>query len=66
MGHVLGIGTIWDDKGCMASCKSGVANNYVKAKCPAAPREYAALGCGDQLPIETSTGSPGSDCSHWS
>lgn len=66
MGHVLGLGTLWAGKGCVAAdcwagAGSGAVHNY---KCKAARREYAALGCGSELPLETDKA--GSSCSHWS
>jgi hypothetical protein len=60
-GHVLGIGTIWKKRGCESGCVvgSGAANRY---RCTAAQREWTALGCAGNLPIETSTNEAGSDC----
>jgi hypothetical protein len=65
MGHVLGIGSIWEDRGCMSGCAagSGSPNFYL---CKAARREYAATpGCKGDLPIETIMGA-GSGCAHFS
>lgn len=69
MAHCLGIGTVWDDNNWFSStCTpgSGAAISYTGANGVAA---YATTDCpsfSSTLRIETSTGSGGSDCSHWS
>lgn len=55
MGHVLGIGTFWEDK-CGQRCSSGVAT-YT---CEKAKAEYKALGYADNLKLESKV------CGHWS
>lgn len=40
------------------------SGNLVFYTCPAAQREYNAIGCVGQLPIET-TMPKGSSCVHW-
>lgn len=65
MAHVLGIGTIWEERGCMVGCTPltpSATNNYL---CANARREFAAIsGCGTDLPIETAA-RKGSSCAHW-
>ena len=55
MGHVLGIGTFWEDK-CGVRCYSG-ATMYT---CDKAKAEYKALGYTDNLKLESNV------CGHWS
>jgi hypothetical protein len=59
MGHVLGIGTLWLEKGVQTN--SGTCPyNGVNAN-----REYKRLtGCSNKAPTEQS-GNAGSKCSHW-
>lgn len=66
MGHVLGFGTVWNagSRSCMSSCTVG-SRSLTVYQCPNAQAEFNALGCKNQLPIETSTGDDASDCSHW-
>lgn len=59
MGHILGIGTLWKEKGIQINSE----------KCPYigsnANNEYKALtGCNAAVPIETDGGG-GTACSHW-
>jgi hypothetical protein len=63
VGHVLGIGTLWEDKGCTSGCVvgSGTPNYY---KCKHARAAYAnTTGCSGDLPIETKAPA-GSSCGH--
>jgi hypothetical protein len=60
-GHVLGIGTIWSRRGCMSGCTPSTPSSWNYYKCTAARREWTALGCSGDLPIETAMGS-GSGC----
>lgn len=55
MGHVLGIGTFWEEK-CGTKCSSG--SSYYT--CQRAKAEYKALGYKDELKIEPRV------CGHWS
>jgi hypothetical protein len=55
MGHVLGIGTFWEQK-CGTKCYSG-ATAYT---CSKAKAEYKALGYSDILKLESNV------CGHWS
>lgn len=67
MGHVLGIGTLWDQPkfGCMGACTPG-SNADVFYQCSNANKKYQELGCpGTAIPIETQMGD-GSGCGHWS
>ena len=70
MAHVLGItSTAFNLRGCFPSggCVVGSNANTVYT-CTQARAQFALVGCSSstQLRLETSTGSPGSDCSHWS
>jgi hypothetical protein len=62
MGHVIGIGTIWDEKGLLVGCPT--ANPiFLGAKARA---EFAALTNGDAAPVPVAnTGGPGTRCGHW-
>ena len=64
MGHVLGIGTIWDDKGLLKG--AGTSNPTFGGK--TAIKEYRKLrgaGAGlKRVPLEN-TGGPGTAGSHW-
>lgn len=62
MGHVIGIGTIWDRKGLLAN--AGTANPTFTGS--AAKREYGKLrGTGPTaVPVEN-TGRPGTRDGHW-
>lgn len=63
MGHVLGIGTIWDRKGLLKG--AGTANPTFDGKI--AKREYRALRGSSgsrRVPLEN-TGGPGTADSHW-
>lgn len=62
MGHVIGIGTIWEDKGLLAG--AGTTNPTFKGV--NAKREYGALkGMGPvKVPVEN-TGGPGTRDGHW-
>ncbi len=55
MGHVLGIGTFWEDR-CGKRCSSG-NTSYA---CDRAKAEYNALGYSDDLKLEPKV------CGHWS
>ena len=63
MGHVLGIGTLWNNFGLV---------NYSNASCPANPRytgsnarqEWLALGGSGDVPVEQDGGG-GTRCGHW-
>ena len=62
MGHVLGIGSIWEDKGRLVG--AGTANpRFIGAK---ADKEWAKLSHlpANQLPVEN-RGGPGTADSHW-
>lgn len=75
MGHVLGIGTLWDIKSlehghldydgdgtdCSSSKTFSTKPSFNGA---AATREYAALGGKGQAPVEDGYG-PGTKCGHW-
>lgn len=62
MGHVIGIGTVWANKGLLAG--AGTVNPRFTGK--AAKKEYGALkGTGPTpVPVEN-TGGPGTVDSHW-
>jgi hypothetical protein len=63
MGHVLGVGTVWEDKGLLKDPRSPNPN-FVGA---AAMDEHARLlggGAAVSVPVE-STGGPGTADSHW-
>jgi hypothetical protein len=60
MGHVLGIGTLWDAKGLLAG--SGTDDPTFTGT--AAVAEYAALGGTGDVPVEN-TGGPGTAEGHW-
>lgn len=63
MGHVLGIGTVWDRKGLLE--KAGSLNPTFRGK--GARREYKALrsaAAGKNVPVEN-TGGSGTAGSHW-
>ncbi|MSV31719.1 MAG: peptidase [Bryobacterales bacterium] len=62
MGHVIGIGTIWEDKGLLV----GAGTNNPTFKGVNAKREYGALkGMGPvKVPVEN-TGGPGTRDGHW-
>ena len=55
MGHVLGIGTFWNER-CGKKCSKGVSS-YT---CEKASEEYKALGYEDSLEIQADV------CGHWS
>jgi hypothetical protein len=60
MGHVLGIGTLWDLKGLVA----GSGTNDPTFTGAGAVAEYAALGGAGDVPVEN-TGGPGTAEGHW-
>ncbi len=62
MGHVLGIGSIWEDKAVLVG--AGTANPQFVGK--KADKEWAKLSKlpADQLPVENH-GGPGTEDSHW-
>ena len=60
MGHVLGIGTLWDAKGLLAG--SGTDDPTFTGA--GAVAEYAALGGTGNVPVEN-TGGPGTAEGHW-
>jgi Leishmanolysin len=67
MGHVIGFGTIWKNKGGFLSGAGpdqgcGNAPTYIKSNAKA---QYALLGGTGDVPIEGSTSGPGSCDSHW-
>lgn len=67
MGHVLGIGTLWQDPGMYldAPCNSAAppaTSRFVGAEANA--RHVEAGGVPDQLLVETD-GGPGTACGHW-
>jgi len=63
-GHVLGIGTLWEDRGCITGCSVSSPALNVYYQCTNARREYQSMpGCTGELPIETAAGQ-GSGCSH--
>eukprot|EP00591_Stephanopyxis_turris_P012690 CAMPEP_0195512646 /NCGR_PEP_ID=MMETSP0794_2-20130614/4532_1 /TAXON_ID=515487 /ORGANISM="Stephanopyxis turris, Strain CCMP 815" /LENGTH=825 /DNA_ID=CAMNT_0040640477 /DNA_START=251 /DNA_END=2728 /DNA_ORIENTATION=+ len=59
MGHVLGIGTMWDNA-CGSNCQNG---DYTYT-CPKAIEEHAKLGTSTSLLLEDEGGT-GTACSHW-
>lgn len=59
MGHVLGFGTIWDDKGLVGAGTSNPTFNG-----PAARGAWNAIGGSGNVPVENSGGS-GTAGSHW-
>ena len=65
MGHVLGIGTIWDDLNLLAfngsSCLNSSSIGFTGSSARA---EYADLGGSGNVPVENGGGS-GTKCSHW-
>lgn len=63
MGHVLGVGTVWEDKGLLKDPRSPNPN-FIGA---AAMDEHARLlGGGTAVPVPVeSTGGPGTADSHW-
>lgn len=60
MGHVLGIGTLWEPKGLLA----GAGTNDPVFTGAGAGAEYAALGGDGPVPVEN-TGGPGTAEGHW-
>jgi hypothetical protein len=62
MGHVIGIGTIWDNKGLLA----GAGTNNPRFTGTAARKEYGILKgtVPTAVPVEN-TGGPGTMNSHW-
>lgn len=60
MGHVLGIGTLWDQKGLLAG--SGTDDPTFTGA--GALAEYATLGGSGDIPVEN-TGGPGTAEGHW-
>jgi len=67
MGHVLGIGTIWSQKGC-SLCETGNGNYNPKGVCPEAQSRFNASpgrNPAANLLIEQN-GGPGTACGHWS
>ena len=62
MGHVIGIGTIWDNKGLL----SGAGTNNPRFTGTAARKEYGILKgtAPTAVPVEN-TGGPGTMNSHW-
>lgn len=65
MGHVLGIGTLWNWHGLAPNTKNQ------NGQCPyiynsKASQEWRAISqCNSAAPVEDSTGRQGSDCGHW-
>jgi hypothetical protein len=75
MGHVLGIGTRWEDNGLVdfvgpggeTSCRDVAANSFVTDPTftgALANAEYATLGGSGGAPIENGFGA-GTQCGHW-
>jgi hypothetical protein len=65
VGHALGVGTVWAERGCVSGCAAGSGSPSFYL-CKAARREYAATpGCRGDLPVET-RGPEGSACAHFS
>ena len=68
MGHVLGIGTIWSDKGLLASLSTSTTQNDTRFTGSAAIAAFDALGggtyAGAKVPVEN-TGGAGTINSHW-
>lgn len=60
MGHVLGVGTLWEPKGLLAD--AGTPQPTFTG--PGAVAEYAALGGEGPVPVE-GTGGPGTAGGHW-
>ncbi|CAB9521194.1 zinc metalloendopeptidase [Seminavis robusta] len=61
MAHVFGLGTLWTQKGLASSSSPPCTYSGAKAN-----QEYQTLsGCTGAIPLESSTGSSGSDCGHW-
>lgn len=64
MGHVLGIGTLWEESGLASRTNSG---QWIFTG-PNAVAQYRILSSNQSktyVPVESSTGSPGSDGAHW-
>ncbi|GEM49597.1 leishmanolysin-related zinc metalloendopeptidase [Deinococcus cellulosilyticus] len=65
MGHVLGIGTLWDYLGFLtynaADCQTSTSIVFNKANAIA---QYNALGGAGSVPVED-TGGAGTKCGHW-
>jgi hypothetical protein len=59
IGHVLGIGTLWNNNQLHSSNKAD--DNYEGSE---AKQAWVDMGCSGQLPIETDGGS-GTAGSHW-
>lgn len=60
MGHVLGVGTLWQSKGLL----SGAGTSNPSFVGPRARTEYAALGGSGNVPVEN-TGGAGTRDGHW-
>lgn len=64
MGHVLGLGTLWEQNGLVSKNNNGTwfytGNNALNQY-----RIMSGNASKTYIPVESSTGSPGSDGSHW-
>lgn len=68
MAHAMGFGTVWDLIGCLSTACDENTPAPVTYTCENGLAQYALTNCTTlhpNLTIETSTGSPGSDCGHW-
>ena len=70
MGHVLGIGTLWETKNLVSFSGNASCRNSSSFSSPpvftgsAAVTEYAALGKTGDVPVEDNFGA-GTQCGHW-
>ncbi len=65
MGHVLGIGTLWDAFGYLSHDASSCQNStHVEYTGTQGVTEWHALGGGGAVPVEN-TGGAGTKCGHW-
>lgn len=66
MGHVIGVGTIWQDKGVLSfernTCLTSRSPKFIGT---GAVTEYAQLGGSGDVPVEME-GGRGTACGHWS
>jgi hypothetical protein len=61
MGHVLGIGTLWDENNAHnQACTNGQYNDNTIAQ-----QKWEDLGCTGRLPVETNGNCPGTAGGHW-
>ena len=70
MAHVLGLGTLWERHGLLRNPSTSTLSRDTHLVGPAAIEAFDEAGGtaytgGAKVPVENSTGSPGSDNSHW-